>query len=239
MITITVLALAIILVFPVMALSHRTNKSRSKSSNLLPGIEFSFLKSGEDTMAKIIAKTMILSLIFISLFHSAPLLAHKIPEYIEPPEMKRLFKPGDNAPRFTLLNHKGRDVSLEGWRGKVVLLSFIDAECSDLLCPVLMTKYINIQIDLEKEDKLEKEIILAAITVEPSHDTPDLLNRYVEDYRMYPYGVHLLSGKPEIVKEILKDYGVLAVKEELEFHFHHSLTLLIGKDGVIKYAVSE
>ncbi len=176
---------------------------------------------------------LILTVIFS--LPSEQLFAHQIPEYIEPPEMKKFFNPGDNAPGFSLIDHKGGTVSLKDWRDKVVLLSFISTECADFLCPIIMTKYVNVQKDLEKEDKLEKEVILAAITVEPSHDTPDVLKRYTEKNRMYPRGLHLLTGKSKKVKELLKEYGVLAMKEGLEFHFHHTITMIIGRDGVIKH----
>jgi cytochrome oxidase Cu insertion factor (SCO1/SenC/PrrC family) len=159
--------------------------------------------------------------------------AHQVSEIIEPPPMERLFRVGDRAPDFTLTNHKGETVSLHDWQGKIVLLSFISSECVDRMCPILLNKYINIQIDLEQENKLEREIILAAITVEPAYDTVKILKNFAAEQRIYPDGVHLLTGRPESAKKTLKGYGVLVLKEGKEFLFHHNLTLLIGRDGVI------
>ena len=74
---------------------------------------------------------------------------------------------------------------------------------------------------------------MAAITVEPTHDTIEVLKKFANEQRIYPKGVHLLTGRPDSAKKILNKYGVLAIKEGREFLYHHSLTMLIGRDGVI------
>ncbi len=188
-------------------------------------------------LTKKICKLMVKFITFLLIFTLAlppSIAAHQEGGIIEPPPLKRLFKVGDKAPDFTLTNHKGEKVSLNDWKGKIVILSFISSECTDRMCPILINKYINIQIDLEQEDKLEKEIILAAITVKPTHDTIEVLKKFANEQRIYPKGVHLLTGRPNSTKKILKEYGVLAIKEEKEFLYHHTLTLLIGRDGAIK-----
>jgi peroxiredoxin len=50
-------------------------------------------------------------------------------EIYKPKERKELLSKGDKAPDFELVNHEGKTVSLQDYRGKVVLIDFWGTWC--------------------------------------------------------------------------------------------------------------
>jgi cytochrome oxidase Cu insertion factor (SCO1/SenC/PrrC family) len=51
------------------------------------------------------------------------------------------------APGFTLTDQSGRPVSLASFRGRTVVLTFMDSHCTDI-CPLVSREFINARKDL-------------------------------------------------------------------------------------------
>ena len=71
------------------------------------------------------------------------------------------------ATSFTLTNQFSRSVSLDDYRGKVVLLTFLYTSCPDI-CP-LTTSNIREAYELLESDA--EELAMVAISVDPERDT--------------------------------------------------------------------
>jgi hypothetical protein len=50
--------------------------------------------------------------------------------------------PARPAPGFTLADQDGRTMPLSGWRGKVVVLEFMDPHCTDI-CPLVSQEFVQ------------------------------------------------------------------------------------------------
>jgi len=160
---------------------------------------------------------------------------HKHPPAAPPPEARNEphGRPAGSALRldenyqrkyFTdlpLLTQDGKEVRFytDMLRGKVVLVSFIYTNCTEI-CPILMPNLVRIQELLG--DGPGKEISLISISVDPEDDTPEVLKRYGEKYGAGP-GWTFLTGKKENV-----DWVVYKLGQYTEDFEDHSMLFLLG-----------
>ncbi len=99
-------------------------------------------------------------------------------------------------PDLTLINHEGDAVSLIELLNtdKPVIVNFIYATCTTI-CPLLSMGYIDLQRDLG--DKAE-DILLVSITIDPEHDSPEVLDQYRKKFNGKPGWVLLTGSRLEI-----------------------------------------
>lgn len=140
-----------------------------------------------------------------------------------------------DPPLFTLTNADGEQVSLNDYRGDVVLLTSIYASCGDT-CPVIMQQARDVLRTLNEEQR--EEVVLMAITMDPERDTPEMLGRLAEGYRLGEYGInyHMLTGEPGPVNRTLDRLDV-ARKQDTQTGeiMHTNLFLLVDRQGNIAY----
>ncbi|MDP3940650.1 MAG: SCO family protein [Deltaproteobacteria bacterium] len=98
------------------------------------------------------------------------------------------------VPDFRLTERSGSTVTLADLRGKVWLANFIYTECTET-CPLQ-----SLQVQrLQKEFAGSADLRFVSITVDPGHDTPEVLRRYAERYGADPGRWLFLTGpKPAI-----------------------------------------
>src|SRR5215472_13822096 len=113
------------------------------------------------------------------------------------------------APDFVLRAQDGSQVTLAQFRGKAVALAFIFASCSST-CPILTEKMTTVQDRLGSD--FGSRIIFLSITVDPEHDSPDVLKRYAETFGANLAGWKFLTGPPDAIKAIEHRYGVFATQ---------------------------
>jgi protein SCO1/2 len=135
------------------------------------------------------------------------------------------------APAFTLTSQDGAAVSLASFRGKVVALTFIYTECPDI-CPLLTQKMAQVQDELGAD--FGKKIAFVSITLDPAHDTPEILKDYAQFWGAKPDGWSFLTGAPEAVRDVTRRYGVFFSKKEDGSVDHTQLTTLIDADGQMR-----
>jgi protein SCO1/2 len=136
---------------------------------------------------------------------------------------------------FSLVDHTGRAVTEQDFRGKFMLVFFGYTFCPDV-CP------INLQIIGKAMDALGKpghRVQPIFITVDPERDTPAVLARYVSHFHPRLLG---LTGAPDQVAAAAQAYGVLYMKaieesapgqpRSAEYLIDHStFTYLLRPDG--------
>jgi protein SCO1/2 len=135
------------------------------------------------------------------------------------------------APNFTLRSQDGAEIALDQFRGKVVAVTFIFASCS-VTCPLLTAKMATVQNRLGS--KFGTKIAFLSITVDPEHDTPDVLKRYARSFGADPAGWTFVTGSPSVIQDLERRYGVFASKmpgREIE---HTNLTSLVDPHGMLR-----
>jgi protein SCO1/2 len=135
------------------------------------------------------------------------------------------------APEFTLTNQDGKRLTFKDLRGKVLAVTFIFASCADT-CPLLTAKMVDIQNRLGSE--FGPRVYFVSITVDPQHDTPDVLKRYAEAYKANLAGWTFLTGTPAEIQDVAKRYGIYAKKNSRGDVDHTFLTSIVDQNGTLR-----
>lgn len=163
-------------------------------------------------------------ILLLAALFSWPVQAH------DAPQDQRLPVIGP-APDFNLISQDGARLSLRDFRGKVVVVTFIYASCTDI-CPMLTANMANVQ------DKLGSafgpRVAFVSITVDPEHDTPEVLKQYAQDFGADLDGWAFLTGDPTIIREVGHKYGMFARKVAEGNVDHTFLTSLIDPIGTLR-----
>jgi protein SCO1 len=135
------------------------------------------------------------------------------------------------APEFTLTNQDGKPVALKGLRGKVLAITFIYANCADT-CPLLTAKMAALQDRLGTA--FGPKIYFLSITVDPEHDTPEVLKRYADAHKVNPAGWAFLTGTTAEIRDVAKGYGIYFKKMPRGDVDHTFLTSLVDQNGTLR-----
>jgi len=82
-----------------------------------------------------------------------------------------------SVPPFTLTERSGRRVGRDDLLGHVAVIDFIYTECTET-CPTQSLQFAQIQ----RQFAAARGLRLVSITVDPQHDTPEVLARYASRY---------------------------------------------------------
>jgi protein SCO1/2 len=136
------------------------------------------------------------------------------------------------APPFTLVSQEGMPVALADLRGKVVALAFIYTGCPDI-CPMLTQKMVDVQDALGAA--FGAKVAFVSITLDPEHDTPEVLQDYAQFWGAKPEGWSFLTGSLDAVRDVTRRYGVFFAKKDKNGSVEHSqLTTLVDADGQMR-----
>jgi len=111
------------------------------------------------------------------------------------------------APRTVLLDASGKPFDVSSLRGKVVLVSFVYTTCTGV-CPGTTQAMVRIERALKEEGLWGTSVEFVAITLDPGHDTTDVLRRYAKLFRADDVAWHFLTGPPEKVRAVIADWGM-------------------------------
>lgn len=86
---------------------------------------------------------------------------------------------GKPAPNFSLVNQNGQQMSLSQFRGKVVVLAFIDSECTTI-CPLTSNAMLDAVKMLSPADR--QRVQLVAVNANPTATTLSDVMAYTKDH---------------------------------------------------------
>lgn len=117
----------------------------------------------------------------------------------------------DYFPNVPLVTHDGKTVRFfdDLMKDKKVLINFIFASC-DAACPLDTANMARLQRLLG--DRVGRDVFMYSITLDPEHDTPQVLKAYAKEYGAGP-GWFFLTGKREDIDAVRFKLGARAKKE--------------------------
>ena len=104
------------------------------------------------------------------------------------------------AKGFSLKDHNGKPVTLETYKGKVVVMFFGFTQCPDV-CPTTMAEMAAVMKELGPQ---AKDVQVLFVTLDPERDTPEVLKNYVKAF--HPSFV-ALRGTPEQTRAAAQEIG--------------------------------
>jgi cytochrome oxidase Cu insertion factor (SCO1/SenC/PrrC family)/thiol-disulfide isomerase/thioredoxin len=115
---------------------------------------------------------------------------------------------GKPAPDFTLSDQSGQPVSLDSYRGKVVMLAFNDSECTTL-CPLTTTAMLDAKRMLGRAGS---QVQLLGVDADPKATSIQDVLSYSQLHGMLGHW-RFLTGSLAQLKHVWREYGVQAAVE--------------------------
>lgn len=143
---------------------------------------------------------------------------------------------GESVPPTPMVNQDGKPTALTDFRGKALLITFVDTQCTDD-CPIISHLFSEVNQQLAKDPKAYAGSDLITISIDPAHDTPKV---------MHAYGLKYLNGKasgfrhwqfvdmtPANLRRLATDFGVSY--EQTKTDIEHTMDIsLIGPDNTVQ-----
>lgn len=129
---------------------------------------------------------------------------------------------------FSLIDHTGKAVSNEDFRGSLVLMVFGYTFCPDV-CPTTLQRVAE---TMDLLDGPAERVQPLFVTIDPERDSPEVLAAYVSAFHPRMMG---LTGSVEQVRQITGNYRVYHAKVgsgDSDYLMDHSAYIyLVGADG--------
>lgn len=136
------------------------------------------------------------------------------------------------VPNFSFTDQNGKTITNEDYRGKVYVVEFFFTTCPDI-CPIMTENMIKIQ----NEFIGNPNVGIASFTIDPIHDTPEILREYAKEKGITKLQWHLLTGEKEKIFKLANEGFNLYVGEipDTEAGFEHSgFFALVDQEGNIR-----
>ncbi len=128
------------------------------------------------------------------------------------------------VPEFTLIERSERRVTRNDLLGRVWVVNFFYASCLDT-CPLQSTEMADLQRDLADAP----EVRLVSISVDPEHDTPEILRAYSQRFGADPERWLFLTGDKGAIVRLAQDGFHLSVVDPGAMQPQRSNALRGGK----------
>jgi len=146
--------------------------------------------------------------------------------YIEINEEKK------RIPSFSFYNQDSLLITEQDLKGKVYVIEFFFTSCPTI-CPVMSKNLVEVQNQFLDNDAFG----IASFSIDPEHDSPEVLKNYADHYGIIDLDWHLLNGPVDQVYELANAGFNIYAQEQADVPggFEHSgLFALIDKDGFIR-----
>lgn len=149
-------------------------------------------------------------------------------------ELNFLYINGEprKIPDFSFTNQDGQTITNNDYLGKVYVVEFFFTSCPTI-CPRMSKNLVQIQNQFKDFDNFG----VASITINPSHDTPEVLKAYAKSYGISHPNWHLLTGNKDAIYQLANEgFNLYTAEDEtVEGGFEHSGNFaLVDKNGFIR-----
>lgn len=139
------------------------------------------------------------------------------------------------VPDFSFTNQNGRIITNKDYLGKVYVIEFFFTTCPTI-CPRMNANLIQIQNSFSEFNNFG----VASFTINPEHDTPEVLKVYADSYGVTNPNWNLMTGNRETIYKLANEgFNLYTAKDEsVAGGFEHSGNFaLIDKNGFIRSRV--
>ena len=152
----------------------------------------------------------------------------------ETPELVYItqYEERKKVPDFKFVNQDGDTITNQDYLGKVYVVEFFFTTCPSI-CPIMSENLVEIQNKL----KGNKNFGIVSITIDPEHDTPQVLKEYAEEHKVTNPNWNFLTGDRKAIYDMANlGFGIFADEDEtVPGGFAHSgLFALIDKEGYVR-----
>lgn len=135
--------------------------------------------------------------------------------------------PGDTSyfqvPAWSFTDQDGNTVSSETTKDRILVVDFFFTSCGTI-CPKMTTRMAGLQVNLPLHDEAYKDVLFLSYTVDPEHDTPEVLKEYAREHNADTARWKFLTGDAASIYRLGNTgYLVSAMEDTLDAErFVHS-----------------
>lgn len=136
------------------------------------------------------------------------------------------------APDFNFINQNKDSISQKDYDGKVYVVEFFYTSCPTI-CPIMNKNLVEVSDEFEDNDKFG----IASFSIDPEHDTPEVLKEYREDHNITHPHWNFLTGDQDNLYELAENGFKLNAQEDPNEPggiMHDGMFVLIDKEGYIR-----
>lgn len=136
------------------------------------------------------------------------------------------------VPPFQFVDQSGDTITNEDYEGKVYIAEFFFSTCPTI-CPIMKKNLVEVQNEFTGND----EFGIASFSIDPTHDTPEVLKEYAANNQITHQNWHLLTGEREDIFELANSgFNIYAGEDPAaEGGFAHSgYFALVDREGYIR-----
>lgn len=141
------------------------------------------------------------------------------------------------APAFTLVSSEGEAVKSTAFNGRITLLTFIYTHCASV-CPMVTERMGRVADSLKSAGLLGSPAQLVSISFDPKRDTPGWLSTYSRSLGADPRSWEFLTGTPEQLATLLRNYDFYARQQPNGDFDHVSRAYLIDAHARVRQIYS-
>ena len=141
---------------------------------------------------------------------------------------------------ITLQNQLGQTVSLDQLKGKVTVIDFFFTHCASI-CPILTRNMRHLQDGLKTKDNMKgidtTFVQFVSLTVDPAHDSVEVLKKYADKYGINSDVWWLLTGPKKTIYDFALNELKLGLQDSVSVDsnfVHTDYVVLLDKDRVIR-----
>jgi len=139
------------------------------------------------------------------------------------------------VPHFKFVNQNKDTISNNNYENKVYLVEFFFTTCPSI-CPIMNSNLVKLQNSFSRS----KDFGIASFTINPVHDTPEVLKAYADKYGVRNPNWNMMTGDLKTIYELANTgFNLYAgANPNAEGGFEHSgFFALVDKNGYIRSRV--
>lgn len=132
------------------------------------------------------------------------------------------------APDMNLIDQNGNHVSLSSFRGKVVVLEFMDPVCTDI-CPIVSAELIQANQLLGSRSR---GVVFVAVNVNQYHESVADVKKFTDEHGLGKLNNwYFLTGSTNQLQKVWKDYSIYVKPNPTGDVEHSSIMYFIDRNG--------
>jgi protein SCO1/2 len=130
---------------------------------------------------------------------------------------------------FSLQNQEGKNVSIDAWKGKIVVANFFFTHCPSI-CPKMIYQLKRVQA------YAKKKVAIASFSVDPERDSVERLRHYAEQVGVKGDWMLLTGNKKQLYRFARKELFIVATDGDggPEDFIHSESLVLIDRNKKIR-----
>lgn len=136
------------------------------------------------------------------------------------------------VPPFEFVNQEGDTITNADYEGKVYVVEFFFSTCPSI-CPIMNDNLVEVQ----NEFRDREDFGIASFSIDPRHDTPEVLKKYAQTNDIEHPNWHLLTGEAKDIYQLANTgFNIYANENEnAPGGFEHSgFFALVDKEGYFR-----